>query len=125
MNKTLEGMARASVDADGCDGDYDKNPPEIREALAVDMKRVLLWLADNVSDEMVEAAAGRLPHFAKVADVDVKDAILSALRSAGWAVVPVEPTNSMELAASEHDMNEIEVMRKIWRAMLSASEGEL
>ncbi len=52
------------------------------------------------------------------------DAILSALRSAGFAVVPVEPTNSMELAASEHDMNEIEVMRKIWRAMLSASEGE-
>lgn len=55
---------------------------------------------------------------------DHADDILSALRSAGWAVVPVEPTNSMELAASEHDMNEIEVMRKIWRAMLSASEGE-
>ena len=57
--------------------------------------------------------------------VQKADAILSALDAAGFAVVPVEPTNSMELAASEHDMNEIEVMRKIWRAMLSASEGEL
>lgn len=56
MSKTLEGMARAACDADGCDGDYDKNPPEIREALAVDMKRALLWLADNVSDEMVLAS---------------------------------------------------------------------
>jgi len=50
MSKTLEGMARAACDADGCDGDYDKNPPEIREALATDMKRALLWLADQMEE---------------------------------------------------------------------------
>ena len=59
VNKTLEGMARASVDADGCDAEYAKNPHEIREALATDMKRALLWLASNVSDEMVAVIAER------------------------------------------------------------------
>lgn len=73
-------------------------------------------IADHLSPIGDPAQKGRYLYHA--------DAMLSALRSAGWAVVPVEPTNSMELAASEHDMNEIEVMRKIWRAMLSASEGE-
>ena len=85
MNKTLEGMARASVDADGCDGDYDKNPPEIREALATDMKHALLWLAANVSDEMSIAAvvdwqnnkgAGTLQDW-------LQSAISAALRAAG------------------------------------------
>lgn len=85
MSKTLEGMARASVDADGCDGDYDKNPPEIRDALATDMKRALLWLAGNVSDEMAEAA---MIVWDEEASCDehrpaAKAAISAALRAAG------------------------------------------
>lgn len=87
-NKTLEGMARASVDADGCDGDYDKNPHEIREALAMDMKRALLWLADNVSDEMVHGLIGefflaRAPGFKFEYGVEhTRKAISAALRQA-------------------------------------------
>lgn len=78
MSKTLEGMARASVDADGCDGDYDKNPPEIRDALATDMKRALLWLADNVSDEMCYRA-GKIY---QSEDLDARKYIAAALRAA-------------------------------------------
>lgn len=85
-SKTLEGMARAACDADGCDGDYDKNPPEIREALATDMKRALLWLADNVSDEMTNSADDACDHFC-VTDVmrsdDWRRCISAALRAAG------------------------------------------
>lgn len=84
MSKTLEGMARAACDADGCDGDYDKNPPEIREALAVDMKRALLWLADNVSDEMVHqfTNAEVLSRPGNAGEA-VRQAISAALRAAG------------------------------------------
>jgi len=93
MSKTLEGMARASVDADGCDGDYDKNPPEIRDALATDMKRALLWLADNVSDEMVAVVAHATSgdEFRQRPEEDFNDwtrrlrkaAISAAIRAAG------------------------------------------
>ncbi len=87
MSKTLEGMARASVDADGCDGDYDKNPPEIRDALATDMKRALLWLADNISDEMVNAAwraeFSRGGFDDPVWRRSIKSALSAALRAAG------------------------------------------
>ncbi len=85
MNKTLEGMARAACDADGCDGDYDKNPPEIREALVVDMKRALLWLADNVSDEMAESAMdAHEKEPLRVGEAAwMKAAISAALRAAG------------------------------------------
>lgn len=82
MNKTLEGMARASVDADGCDGDYDKNPPEIREALATDMKRALLWLASNVSDEMVWAYLSCKPTNPRNLHNAICESISAALRAA-------------------------------------------
>lgn len=84
-SKTLEGMARAACDADGCDGDYDKNPPEIREALATDMKRALLWLADNVSDEMAKALVSCKD------ERGWKPSISAALRAAAEGSAPTPP----------------------------------
>lgn len=87
MNKTLEGMARAEFYARSADGwSYDEMCEQIpngfhEENIEV-VRAALLWLADNVSDEMLEAAAGRLPHFANLAELDVKDALSAALRAA-------------------------------------------
>jgi hypothetical protein len=52
------------------------------------------------------------------------DAILSALSAAGYAVVPVEPTEAMILAAPGRDQQgeEESMYHGIYRAMLAASE---
>lgn len=54
--------------------------------------------------------------------VRATDAILAALSKAGYAVVPIVPTQKMTLAASEFDQNSISDMRKVWLAMLSATK---
>lgn len=96
-HKTLEGMARASVDADGCDGDYDKNPHEIREALATDMKRGLEWLSSNVTDDMVHSLIGefflaREPGFKfEYGAEHTRKAISAALRAAAGSALEAKP----------------------------------
>lgn len=75
MNKTLEGMARA-FDATSLDY-HGQEPSEwVDQADVAGMKAALLWLADNVSDEMVEAAED-----ANVDNVG-RSAISAALRAA-------------------------------------------
>ena len=53
-----------------------------------------------------------------------EDAFLSALAAAGYAVVPVEPTEAMILAAPGRDQQgeEESMYHGIYRAMLAASE---
>lgn len=105
MSKTLEGMARASVDADGCDGDYDKNPPEIRDALATDMKRALLYLADNVSDEMVSAFWDQF--YSVKVDSPTNKAIAAALRAAAGEVAAFKKVAAASAALHQADTSEI------------------
>ena len=50
------------------------------------------------------------------------DAILSALRSAGFAVVPVEPTEDMR-KAGENSPN-TRLASHVWRAMLKAAQED-
>ena len=50
------------------------------------------------------------------------DAILSALRSAGFAVVPVEPTEGMR-KAGENSPN-TRLASHVWRAMLKAAQED-
>lgn len=52
MNKTLEGMARHVLEKTG-DTFFDEHSVKFR---AEELQIALLWLADNVSDEMVKAA---------------------------------------------------------------------
>jgi len=61
------------------------------------------------------------------------DAILSALRSAGWAVVPVEPTEGMAMAFHEAQwrapqdrtyMRRLEDFAARYKAMLKAAQED-
>jgi len=61
------------------------------------------------------------------------DAILSALRSAGWAVVPVEPTEGMAMAFHEAQwrapqdrtyMRRLEDFADRYKAMLKAAQED-
>lgn len=73
MSKLIEGMARAAwpnVDAEDL--------PFMQERIGA----ALLWLADNISQDILDAAGSRLPHAANLAEVDVEDAIAAALRQA-------------------------------------------
>lgn len=85
MTDIVKGMARAICRAIW-DHDYtprDPLHPDARWLQAMKAAKAGAdFLADNVSDDVVEAAAGRLPHFAKVADEDVRDAIAAAIRAA-------------------------------------------
>ena len=53
---------------------------------------------------------------------DHADDILSALRSAGFAVVPVEPTEGMR-KAGENSPN-TRLASHVWRAMLKAAQED-
>jgi len=52
------------------------------------------------------------------------DAILSALRSAGWAVVPVEPTEGMLKAGHGWSSGVPTLDRCAWLAMLKAAQED-
>ncbi len=55
------------------------------------------------------------------------DDIISALRSAGFAVVPVEPTEGMYLAtcdAWEYHGSGFDQFKREYQALLKAAEGE-
>ena len=79
MSKTMEGMADAAWSADDPSVSGKLRNLPATEALEVRrMKAALLWLADNVSDEMVEAVA----RHASRSD-DWRHVISAALRAAG------------------------------------------
>jgi len=52
------------------------------------------------------------------------EAAFAAIRAAGWAVVPVEPTEEM-LRTTDHwdDTTEDEVIIQLWKNMLAAAPG--
>ena len=70
--------------------------------------------------------------FADPADMDVgnwdicTDNILSALRSAGWAVVPVEPTKEMVKAALDYIKADAPCANPhgVYKAMLKAAQED-
>lgn len=82
-NKILEGMARAAH-ATTFDGvHYENEEPIYRKIYEDKMRAALLWLADNVSDEMVSALADRLDIYAQYNIAEQrKAAIAAALRQA-------------------------------------------
>jgi hypothetical protein len=66
------------------------------------------------------------------AEDDKVEAVFAAIRKAGWAVVPVEPTEEMLVAAgatpcSVSPRGGLDRLRKLlplyWRAMLAAAPG--
>lgn len=83
MNKALEGMV-AAMDAEKYPLPfYEGNGPEVDDFKA--MRAALLWLAANVSDEMVDAAED-----ANVDDVG-RSAISAALRAAAGSALEAKP----------------------------------
>jgi len=67
------------------------------------------WLCDRSDRAYSEAEGGA-------------NSILSALRSAGFAVVPVEPTEGMR-KAGENSPN-TRLASHVWRAMLKAAQED-
>lgn len=54
-----------------------------------------------------------------------RDSFLEALAASGFAIVPVEATDAMVLAALDRHQRDDEVMHaSIWRAMLAAALAE-
>ena len=58
MSKILEGMARASLRIKTQEG-FDRSTEHAKVGEIVGMRDALLWLASNVSDEMVQEANER------------------------------------------------------------------
>lgn len=84
MNKTLEGMVRAF---DATSLDYHGQEPSawVDQADVAGMKAALLWLADNVSDEMAKALRDSLeecPPDKWLPAIGYAKAISAALRAA-------------------------------------------
>ena len=84
-NKTLEGMARAHWD----EWLEDRTGPKtiLTKTDIAAMKAVLLWLADNVSDEMCYRA-GKIY---QTEDLDAKKYISAALRAAAGSALEAKP----------------------------------
>lgn len=55
---------------------------------------------------------------------EVADAILSALRSAGWAVVPVEPTEGMVADGALQALTTERHAQRVWEVMLKAAQED-
>jgi hypothetical protein len=86
--------------------------------------------------ELIEAIALALWEFG-CSDDGAAKATLAAIRAAGWAVVPVEPTEAMLWAADRAPAPEFErenpdylqffllaLMRARWAAMIAAAPGQ-
>lgn len=83
-NKILEGMAlRYKAEF----ASIILNDPATYKASEVAMKAVLLWLADNVSDEMCYRA-GKIY---QTEDLDAKKYISAALRAAAGSALEAKP----------------------------------
>ncbi len=103
MTDIVKGMARAACDA-GSEPVFDKQPSDLQYMQMEDMCAALLWLADNVSDEMVRAASadrakddeGQFQPLCDLIDFSgenktrtvLKSAIAAAIRAAagGWGM---------------------------------------
>ena len=59
---------------------------------------------------------------------ELADTIISALSAAGYAIVPVEPTDEMHFSFCQPDSPAGEDMKSLWKrrykAMLAAAKGE-
>lgn len=52
------------------------------------------------------------------------DTILSALRSTGWAVVPVEPTEGMRADGALQALTTERHAQRVWEVMLKAAQED-
>lgn len=92
MNKTLEGMARASYEkatsrnSKQMPADYYLEAPDYRAAWEEEMKAALLWLADNVTDEMLNAFFNERDR-----NGNNRQAISAALRAAAGSALEAKP----------------------------------
>lgn len=83
MSKTMEGMADAAWSADDPSVSGKLRNLPATEALEVRrMKAALLYLADNVSDEMVMAYMTHKPRLSRDLTSAVRESISAALRAA-------------------------------------------
>ena len=73
MSKILEGMARASLRIKTQEG-FDRSTEHAKVGEIVGMRDALLWLADNVSDEMADTAD----------DACDFNSVRAAMRSEDW-----------------------------------------
>lgn len=81
MNRTLEGMARASLRIKTPEG-FDRSTEHAKLGEVVGMRDALLWLADNVSDEMASAYLECKPTNPRNILNAIRESIAAALRQA-------------------------------------------
>ncbi len=84
MTDIVKGMARAACDA-GSEPVFDKQPSDLQYMQMDDMRAALLFLADNVSDEMVHAYRDALERQARdpwLPSIAESKAIAAAIRAA-------------------------------------------
>lgn len=77
-SKTIEGMVEHGI-WKGAPFTYDYLSDSLKEKFFEDMRAALLWLADNVSDEMVRAFSDKWTS----SRGDATAAIAAAIRAAG------------------------------------------
>ena len=85
MSKLLEGMARAAWEDVPALGPWEERPRSDRDIATLDMRAAVLWLADNITDEMVQAFRETLERFPKdkwLPSISEAKAISAALRKA-------------------------------------------
>jgi hypothetical protein len=83
--------------------------------------------AMSARDVIAKWSASNADRAQDIPDYDTADAILSALRSAGWAVVPVEPTEGMYLAtcdAWEYHGSGFDQFKREYQALLKAAQED-
>lgn len=78
----------------------------------------------SARDEIMRALHSRDGHALKHTHGELSDAILSALRSAGWAVVPVEPTEGMVADGALQALTTERHAQRVWEVMLKAAQED-
>lgn len=81
MTDIVKGMARAACDAGG-EPVFDKQPNDIQTMQMEDMRAALLWLANNVSDEMVKRYIYCPDPMGRNVNENVRKSIAAAIRAA-------------------------------------------
>lgn len=113
-------------------------PKEVREAICAKIEEEVrtiavvsdgtdmgYYLVDAIADARHETDLGTAGDILRDASADIFDAALSALGEAGYAVVPVRPTETMVVAGrTAQCANNSSSMYAAWTAMLSASQEQ-
>ncbi len=83
MTDIVKGMARASYEAVSIKNSYAEASTATQEVCEEAMHAALLWLADNVSDEMVQAYIYCPEPMGRNVKENVRKSLVSAIRAAG------------------------------------------